>query len=84
MDCVKKKFSIKTNHVTYNGLRMTILTYLKYIFCRNGFINRPLIPSNIKVFVQTKKGSKRMHDILNTLVVKPKGKGRVSDIDILK
>lgn len=77
MDTLQKEFSIKTNHVTYNGLRMTILADLKrYDFGRNGFIIRPMIPINIKMFVQTKKGSKPMYDILNTAVVKPKGKDK--------
>lgn len=41
MDTLKKKFSIKTNHVTYSGLRMTILADLnRYHFCRNDFIIR--------------------------------------------
>lgn len=56
---------------------MAILVDLKrYNFGRNGFIIRPMIPINIKMFVQTKKGSKPMYDILNTAVVKPKGKDK--------
>lgn len=35
-----------------------------------------MIPINIKMSVQTKKGSKPMYDILNTSVVKPKGKDK--------
>lgn len=35
-----------------------------------------MIPINIKVFVQTRKGSKPMYDILNTSVVKSKGKDK--------
>lgn len=77
MDTLQKKFSIKTNHVTYNALRMIILADLKrYNFCRYGFIVRPMISINIKMFVQTKKGSKPMYDILNKAVVKPKGKDK--------
>lgn len=56
---------------------MIILADLKrYNFGRNGFISRPMIPINIKMFVQTKKRSKPMYDILNTAVVKPKGKDK--------
>lgn len=54
MDTLQKKI---TNHVTYNGLRMTILADLKrYNFCRNGFIIRPtcMTPINSKVFKQRK------------------------------
>lgn len=35
-----------------------------------------MIPSNIKVFVQTKKRPKPMYNILNISVVKPKGKDK--------
>lgn len=77
MDTLQKKFSIKTNHVTYNGLRMTILADLKrYNFGRNGVIIRPMIPINTMMFVQTNKGSKPMNDILKTAVIKPKGKDK--------
>lgn len=56
MDTLKKKFNIKTNNVTYNGLRMTILEDLnRYTFCKNGFIIRPMIPINNTMLVQPKK-----------------------------
>lgn len=37
---------------------------------------RPMIPINNKMLVQTKKGSNPMYAILNTKVVKPKGKDK--------
>lgn len=44
-----------------------------YKLCKNGFIITPMIPSDEGVCIK-KKGSKPMYDILNSLVVKPRGK----------
>lgn len=69
------KFNIKTNHVTFLGLKHAIISDMRKCnicnICRDGCLDKPFIPINIQIFVTTRKGSKAMYDVLNISVIKP-------------
>lgn len=88
LDTLQMKYNIKTNHVTFLGLKNAIISDMrKCNICRDVCLDKPFIPINIQIFVTTRKGSKAMYDVLNRTEIKPGAQekwGKIFEINDLQ